>query len=330
MKKIYDSEQTPIFQDEEWNPEYFITWMEADLKIPGNIVFSIKDSLFTTDGETIQLIATQENSTIQVFHQLTAWSMIVPDLANRCLLLLDRNNSKFSSYAGDCNPSYGNGKRKDGNKVEAKTSLVLDIVRGRGQENSQKLFFIDMDYYDDNGTALRIVDVSTQYVKTLYRFDRRGLALCWENGTRNILLGGLFGIRRLNLDEGEIEQITVASEGRPSSTANIYDIRNGPLTDAAFLKPRGIINIVENTYVTASDLGLQVFDLTINYMQSVCTLSDSQSIREGNITFCQTPSDVGTPLYFDGHLYFSSSTHDYVQIAQLEGKDFVLTLPNHI
>ena len=312
LKMIYDSEQTPILHDEEGSIEYFITCMEADLKIPGNIVLSIEDSLYTTDGETIQLIATQGNAQINAFYQLNASSIVVPERKKRCLLLFDRDSSKSSSLAGNCDSWTNNEKLIDGYPSKAETGWVLNIIRGAGREYSQNLFFIDYDVYTGI-TPLRSVYIDTQYVETLYRPHLRANALCWEYSTSNILIGGEFGITRLNLDKNTTESITFEGAGGPGHN-------NRPL-GSAFLKPRGIINIVENMYVTASDFGIQVIDLANMYLHSVCTLS--QSIKEGNITFCQTPSDVGTPLYFDGHLYFSVSTYYYVQIAQIEGKDFV-------
>ena len=314
LKKIYDSEQTPIFQDEEWNIEDIITWMEADLKIPGNIVFSIKDTLFTTDGETIQLITTQKNAVVFAFYQLNESSIIVPDLKKRCMLLFDRESSKSSSFAGDCDPQPSNKKLIDGSPSKAETSWVVNIIRGEGREYSQNLYFIDYDVYTVD-TVVRSVNIDTQYVESLYKLYLRVEALCWEYSTSNILIGGGSGITRLNLDKNTTESITFEGAGGPGHN-------NRPL-GSAFLKPRGIINIVENMYVTASEFGIQVIDLTKMYLHSVCTLSNNESIREGNITFCQTPWNAGTPIYFDGHLYFSGSTYDYIQIAQIEGKDFV-------
>ena len=323
LKKIYNSEQTPIFQDEEWMTRSIITWMEADLKIPGNIVLSIKDSLYTTDGETIQLIATQKNAAIQAFYQLNKSSIVVPDLEKRCMLLFDRDNSKFFSFAGDCDPQPGSKILLDGGPFEAETSWVSDIIRGEGRNYSQNLFFIDFDIHAI-ATVLRLVNIDTQYVETLHSLYPKVGALCWEYSTSNILIGGEFGITRLNLDKNTFESVTVAGEDIPGRVED-NAARNGPLLEATFLRPNRIINIVENMYVTVSQLGVQVIDLTNMYMHSVCTLSYQQSIREGNITLCQTPSQVYAPLYFDGHLYFSVS-YDWnkIQIARIKGKDFGL------
>lgn len=98
----------------------YVTHMEPDLHVPGNILFSEYYALRTTDGETISTIAGSTSSSGNIvavgqrarfgqmsgFRQISSTHVVVVDHIHSCLRLVSRITLQTSWYAGYCG---GNG-----------------------------------------------------------------------------------------------------------------------------------------------------------------------------------------------------------------------------
>lgn len=275
--------------------------MEADLKIPGNILLSESDRLLTIKGSSIQQLARLNlygKTKISAFYQLNESSIVVSDLEHYCLVLFDRVSSKFSHYSGLCNDDVR--ILVDGNKTTARFTTIDDIIKGPG-DYSNKL--IVLDFFNH---AIRHVDLVTQEVGTIYSGD--GLkeltgGLCVEHNTSNILIGGLNNIIRLSLDSSN-----------PTPTTLVFDADQADLPSAS-----RIIHIVKDIYLATTTFGLRLIDLENNSVKSLCQYSMSiDGIIEGKIGECVTRTPRALLMYND-RIYFGLPG-SYYRIGQLPGK----------
>jgi len=99
--------------------------LNEDKYIPGNILFTDKYSLRTTDGISVSTIAGSPTSSgystgtgtsgrfdyLFGFYQKNKTHVIVADYYNACLRMIDRTNGHISLFAGTCRSSgYRNGR----------------------------------------------------------------------------------------------------------------------------------------------------------------------------------------------------------------------------
>ena len=96
--------------------ESFVYHLERDLYIPGNILFSDRYAMKTTDGSSTSLIAgsaTQAGyvegagsharfNNISSFLQLSPNQVLIADIRNHCLRSLNRRTNRTNRHAGNC------------------------------------------------------------------------------------------------------------------------------------------------------------------------------------------------------------------------------------
>ena len=138
--------------------------MEVDLYIPGNVIYTDRNSIRTSNGTVSQIIAgntTQDGyqegtasaarfRLIQGFTQISSTQIVVSDTYNYCLRLVDRASSKTTKLAGQCTkPRY---------LFDHPRSVIKDV---------KKLDQLIVAYGSNRG--LRSVDVKTGDVNTLIK-----------------------------------------------------------------------------------------------------------------------------------------------------------------
>ena len=286
--------------------------MAEDLYISGNILLAELDMMWTfqpNDESTLQLLAKLEYSgptEISAFYQLNRSSVVVADEQYDCLMIFNRDLNKFSHYSGICEKRLSR-VLTNGDKDKAQFSTIADIIRGEGDDYSQKLIVADF-----GNKAVRHVDLVTQAVGTIYQDDDLGecSSLCWEADSNSILVGSYLNVKRLSI--GGDTSVTVLAGNDEEST------RDGTFTDASFLKIRRIIHILDDLYVITTDFGTRVANTTSEMVYSICKHNDQQTIIEGNATECETRGSQAVTFY-NGYLYFG--VHGpYWAVGRIPGK----------
>ena len=231
--------------------------MELDSYQPGNIIYTDKHSLKTTDGVTAAIIAghptqsgykdaVRENSRFQYitgFIGITAKILLAVDHDNHCLRRIHRDTGLTTTFSGVCTSSgYQDG-------TQAKFLHPISIIRDN--QNGDQLLVTDQ--YNN---AIRTVAVSDGSVGTLIKSDtiRRPWCLT-QNTAGDIFVTTYFAVYRISYTEKTITLIA----GSPTTTG----YRDGSLLSSLFNYPRELIFIQNNNLLIADHYNnkLRLLDL---------------------------------------------------------------------
>ena len=286
--------------------------MAIDVSNPGSILIAQSSELWSFNDRTEEFITKlpKSNSYIPAFYQLNESAIVLSDAKSFCLRLFDRTSKKMSVYSGMCStaPIY-----RTGAKDEARFGYIRDMMLGKGD-----LLWDQLLVYDKSFRSIRSVSLSTQYVRTIYRggdFDA-GFSFCWEYLTNNILFGGRFDIKRLNLG---------VKSSVPETVAGVYDqsgVRDGPLDQSLFRATKRIIHFADYIYFAMSETtGIRVIDLKEQVVYSICRFSDNYEIaylQEGDASSCRLTFPKAL-LIHNKFLYIAVSKI----IGRVSGKFFI-------
>ena len=254
--------------------------MELDLYQPGNIIYTDKYSLKTTDGVTAAIIAghpTQggykdangENARFQSitgFIGITAKILIAVDCYNDCLRRIRRDTGLTTTFSGVCT-SYG---YQDGKQVKFK--YPYSIIR----DNQNRNQLLVTDWYNN---AIRTVAVSDGSVGTLTKSNTlwRPRSLI-QNTAGDIFVTTYRAVFRIRYTEKTINLIA----GSPTTTG----YRDSSLLNSLFNNPHELIFIQTNKLLIADDGNnkLRILDLdkhkvtTLNLCNGCVRLGSPYSI----------------------------------------------------
>lgn len=247
--------------------------MEMDLQIPGNVLFSTRTSLLTTDGTTTQLVFGSSNEPgyangnaksarfdyLIGFHQASPSFIIGVDLGNNCLRQLDRSQNNVKESIGICSNVKDN---RNGKYSEAKfnhPSAIIADSRAKGN------FLIT----DEGNEALRILDIKRQYVSTFIK-DKRNLdAFRPRDLTQESVSGDLYVTSQRN----NIFYVNYNSKTLTLLAGSAYAHIDGLLGSSMFWWPREIMLINDGKQLVVVDQygpGLRLLDLQTNRTSTFC------------------------------------------------------------
>ena len=164
------------------NEDDHIQHMAPDPQNDGNIIFSDRHALFTTDGVTVSIIAgslttqggfQEDFGTNARFEQITSFEaindsvIIVTDAGNRCLIRVDIVTKGTQEFSGLCGSNDTN--ITDGDKETATFALPVSV-------KIDELFSVGNLLVLDVGSKLtwRSVNIDTQSVSTVLESNNMG------------------------------------------------------------------------------------------------------------------------------------------------------------
>ena len=269
--------------------ELYVFHIEPDQYIPGNILFSDRYALKTTDGTTTSLIAgsssagysTSSGSSARFndmtgFHQITATRVFLVDSNNHCMRMLDRiSNASYVSYAGYCcSRGYAEGTSRA--RFYYPSSAIAD------KKAIGRLLITDR-----NNHAVRLVNTNYasgyQYVTTFYRSTN---SLQYPTGiTQEYASGDLF----ITTHSHYVYKLAYSSKALTIlSGTGSGGFQDGFSCQTRFSYPYEPLLIGRHTLLIAdsSNYRLRVLDLNSLTTGSLC--SGTGGTVDGNLTACST------------------------------------------
>ena len=258
--------------------------MELDSYQPGNIIYTDKHSLKTTDGVTAATIAGHQTQSgykdadresarfdyITGFKGITAKILIAVDQYNHCLRRIHRDTGLTTTFSGVCKSSgYQDGK-------QAKFKYPYSIIRDN-QNRSQLLVT------DGNHNAIRTVSVSDGSVGTLIKSSTIEYPLSLtQNTAGDIFVTNVFAVFRISYTGKTITLLA----GSQDTTG----YRDGYLLKSLFDFPAELIFIQKHKLLIADggNNKLRLLDLdedkvtTLNFCNGCVSLNEPFSIMLTN------------------------------------------------
>lgn len=272
-----------------------VSQIAEDLFVPGNILFSEKLAMKTTNGTQVTILADGDENTvltISSFLQLNSTVIVISDSYEYCLHQLSRHDLQFSEFAGACEQQGTD----DGALLNA-TFLFPTVMVRNGNTPSDRLFVAD-----DN--AIRYVDLASNIVGTIVTSTDlgqiSGIVFDTEHVETLFVTSGRY-IKRVSAIEGSEPTISdvYLSNGSPG-------LDDGGFETATFDEPMGVISVGRGVYLMSGtkDSGrLRVVDTVLRKVSSVCTgLPEFQPglISECNIPFPRAQVLIGNTVYIGG------------------------------
>ena len=295
--------------------DHYVRHMEPDLFIKGNVLYTDKCALKTTDGVTSNTIAGHSTSCnhhfapgllarfqyLKGFRQISPSEVVVVDQLQHCLKLIDRSTLQVSLYAGYCGSSgYVTGT--SGARFSFPCSIISDIKRPG--------MLLVTDFAND---AVRHVNtLSSSAPHSVSNFYQNTSFL---NGPRGITQHHVSGDLYITNSDNEVRKVTYSSKSITKlAGASSSSFRDCDFGTAYFYNPFEIIFICENKLMLA-DYGnhrLRILNLKTSHTSSVCTVRASHII--GNMETCT--------LYYPRSLMVLNDTlyvGEYQRIRKVQG-----------
>lgn len=247
----------------------------------GNILFSDRHSLKSTDGSTTSLIVGSASFSgyaggvgiqarfdfISSFVQLTPTDVLVVDFGNHCFRTVDRLTNATANFTGTCQVS---GDRDGSDHLFSEPRTIIEDLKNPGH------FFIT----EKSGAALRYMSVNAGHINvtTLYRgvFSYRDMVQ--KTSTGNVYITHDGGVNVYDY----IHETMSALVG---STAQGFV--DGVFSLTRFRGLSGITLISDSVILVADENNnrLRLLDLSTNTSSSIC--SGIRGNQDGNLTSCQ-------------------------------------------
>lgn len=296
------------------------THIDRDKFIPGNIIFSGFNALWTTDGNTTELIAGNSTSYgymegvgeevifgyIYSFVQLTPSLVIVSDYRAHCLRAVDRHTQQSQPFAGNCT-NKGDIDGPDP-MFNGPSGVICD------NKDSEALIVADLFNF-----ALKKVDITSSSVVTMVRTWnalRYPKCLAQEQATGNIYITIYFGISKYVYADGKVDIISGFLENQ--------GFRDGPLRAAWYRDPEGILILDDEKLATfdRTNNRIRLVDLQADNVSSIC--SDYGHV-DGDLDLCRMIFPR-TGVVVDDKLYIGSEQSIRVLAGEILSKTCHLTL----
>lgn len=248
--------------------------MEADEYVKGNILFTVKHAMHTTNGRTathwvtgwesddgyIEATGTSARfKEIKGFTQLQPTKVIISDTGNNCIRLLNRTNFQTSHLAGRCDWFRGAGY---GDGANAWFDAPRQIIKNQMKENTVIIA-------DSGNNALRSLDVITGKTSTLVKLTRLSspINILQDISTGNIYVGTAHVISMFHYAEQYISTIT-------GSTQGFFD---GSFGSAEFNGQSEMLMLSKDKILLADEGNnrLRVLDLVTRQTSSICSGKDA-------------------------------------------------------
>ena len=271
-------------------PSMRVSHMEGDHLIPGQILYSDRHILHTTNGSNITDVLdfwTVDRTSIWGFTKTSEYGIVFVDQYNNCLRIFNRLQGTVSKLAGNCDDRGF----RDG--TDALLYGPMTIV----QDNQIPCLFYVTDLFNK---ALRMVTKShiphvTTLLKSNYKFYSH---LTQDPGGRYLYLTYIDGLERYDLVTNASIDIVSKSTGF-TNDALMYDGAIGTLTSIILYK-NWIVVADKSRHV------LFVVDLTNNTTSTICT--GLAGHRSGNASFCQLQYPTKL-LELNGNIYIGEERH---------------------
>ena len=264
-----------------------VKYMEADLYIPGNILFVDGNSLKTTDGTRTTIITGNVSTSgyvegtasealynsITSFTQISPTLVVIADNGNDCLRLLDRTTANSSQYVGYCYPGGGMG---------GPMSYPLAITQNL---KSPDMIFVTDDY------AIHQVNSSNNPPDVSQAFDVNAFYLTQDPQTGDLYTTTDTRVNKISNSSGTAVKLSGSFNGH----------RDGDFDFARFETLQGIIFLHDKILV--ADEGnnrLRVLDLNTNQTSSIC--SGERGHKDGNLSICSLAEPYSLMLH-EGEIY---------------------------
>ena len=265
----------------------YVSHIEPDLFIQGNILYIDNCALKTTDGVTSTTIAGHSTTCyhhfavgllarfqeLHGFRQISPSEVVVADYNQHCLKLIDRITLQVSRYAGYCGSSgYVTGT--SGARFSHPHTIISDIKR-------PGMLLVT----DSNNDAVRHVNtLSSSAPHTVSDFFQQTSYLDWPKGiTQHHVSGDLY----ITNDDNEVWKVTYSSKSISKlAGASSSSFRDCDFSTSYFYNPYEIIFIGDNKLMLAdySNNRLRVLNLKTSHTSSVCT--GSRSHIDGDMETC--------------------------------------------
>ena len=285
--------------------ESYVYHLQKDLYIPGNILFSDRYAIKTTDGSSTSRIAgsaTQNGhvqgvgsqarfSFIPSFLQLSTNQVLIADLNNHCLRSLNRATNQTDQYAGNCTHE---GNQNGINALLNKPRSLINDVKNPGHvlisEYRGKIKTMSMSNRNVShfGTVDRIVFSIIQSLETGDFFMTVAHAV------------GIFSYW--------MKTFTVISGSASSG------FQDGPFSEVQFFSPVALSFLNNHTLLVSDKYNdrLRVLNLITNTSSSIC--SGEHGYADGDFSICSLVSPRGL-LTLTDTVYIGSQ-----RIRRIEGK----------
>ena len=284
--------------------------IEADQYVPGNILFSDRHALKTTDGTTTWLIAGSSSSGystssgssarfnyITGFHQVSATRVFLVDHRNHCMRMLDRtSNASYVSYAGYCcSRGYADGTSRA--RFYYPWSAIAD------KKATGRLLVTEWGNH-----AIRHVYThyaGYQYVSTFYRST--SLLQNPKGITQEYTSGNLF----ITAKAHNVYKLSYSSKALTplSGTGS-----GGFPFQAEFKDPRDLLLIGQHTILIADEENHRLCALDLNSLMTSSLCSGTSGTVDGNLTACSTNYPQSLAVV-NGSLFIGQ----YQAIRKIEG-----------
>lgn len=244
--------------------------MEMDLYKPGNILFSTRSALKTTDGKTEEIILGSDTeygfadgigksvrfNQLYGFHQISNYTILGVDRDNNCIRKLDRKlKPRVARSIGLCPNTIG---LQDGNLSTARFNRPIEIIADNQVPNHYLI--------TEERRAIRHLDLQGRYVSTFLltrgHFEPWGIA---QDGTS----GNLY----LTSFSSNVFFVNYKSKVVSLLTGSEYAFKDGNFASAMFWYPREIIIFENGTKLIIVDQngpGLRLLDLQTNTTSTFC------------------------------------------------------------
>ena len=293
----------------------YVSHIESDLFIKGNILYIDYCALKTTDGVTSTTIAGHSTTCYHHFavgllarfqelfgfRQISPSEVVVADHYQHCLKLIDRATLQVSRYAGYCGSSgYVTGT--SGARFYYPHTIISDIKR------PGMLLVTD----SANDAVRHVNTLSSSSPRTVSNFFQQTSYLDWPRGiTQHHVSGDLY----ITNNDDEVWKVTYSSKSiskLAGTSANTF--RNCDFSTSYFYDPYEIIFIGENNLLLAdsNNQRLRVLNLKTSHTSSVCT--GSASHIDGDMETCT--------LYYPRSLMVLNDTlyvGEYQRIRKVQG-----------
>ena len=293
----------------------YVSHIEPDLFIKGNILYIDNSALKTTDGVTSVTIAGHATTCYHHFavgllarftelfgfRQISPSEVVAADSGQRCLKFIDRITLQVSRYAGYCGSSgYVTGT--SGARFSHPHTIISDIKR------PGMLLVTD----SANDAVRHVNTLSSSAPHSVSNFYQHTSFL---NGPRGITQHHVSGDLYITNSDNEVWKVTYSSKSITKlAGASSSSFRDCDFGTAYFYNPFEIIFICENKLMLA-DYGnhrLRILNLKTSHTSSVCT--GRASHINGNMETCT--------LYYPRSLMVLNDTlyvGEYQRIRKVQG-----------
>lgn len=279
----------------------FITHIEADKFIEGNILYAGGESLNSTkstpsNNTVIKLLGEESVARIGGFLQFSSDYMLLSDEIMHCIKYFNRTSKAVGLIAGTCDGMQR--KYADGAKLDARFTEPTQIIADRRDP-------LNVIIADTSNNAIRQLDTRNGSVTTIIKSDKLKFTttMCWPPYSSAFLIVSTMT---------ELLRVFTASK----HIETLYSVRQGSFRDGRFqdgnvIGLKGLAFVHEHILIASDFLNnqLKVID-TINQQESyICCGYQKEHLKydrmEGPVNMCNIIKPYGLAVV-DHNLYIGN------------------------